>query len=190
MPERNTIPRAGLLLPVVLCLWASAGGGLLAQPAAPQPALEYQVKAAFLVNFTKFIEWPPSAFSAPDSAFTICILGEDPFAGVLDAMIQGESVNGHAVTLRRLREPPAAHTCHLLYIGGSAAKDASGKIRSLGPGVLAVGEGDAFLREGGTIAFVVDNRRVRFDVNRVAADTADLRLSSRLLSVARSVKED
>jgi hypothetical protein len=112
---------------------------------AADAQLEYQVKAVFLLNFTKFIEWPAAAFELPVSPVTICILGEDPFG---------------------------------------AAKP----LPDLGPGVLTVGEGETFTREGGMIGLVIDNRRVRFDVNQTAAERAGLKISSKLLSVARDVQ--
>ena len=153
-----------------------------------QPRTEYQVKAAFLLNFTKFVEWPPTAFPAPNTPLTICIFGDDPFGSTLEEIVQDETVNDRKILIRRLRDIPPPHTCQLAYLGG-ATRDNARLLRGLGPGVLTVGDGDGFVRDGGVIGFVVENRRVRFDVNRMAAELAELKLSSRLLSVARSVKE-
>jgi YfiR/HmsC-like len=149
------------------------------------PALEYEVKAAFLLNFTRFIDWPPGA---PQGApFNLCILGDDPFDGVLDRIMAGESVNGRKLVVRRLGNEPTGE-CQLVFTEANP-KQVSSMISRLGPGVLTVGEGDAFLKEGGMIAFVLENRHVRFDINHGAASKAALRISSRLLSVARSVEE-
>jgi hypothetical protein len=155
-------------------------------PAEPTVlTLEYQVKAAFLLNFTRFIDWPPDA--PRDAPFNLCILGDDPFDGVLDRIVAGESVNGRRLVVRRLgREEPSA--CQLVFTEANPKK-ISGMISRLGPGVLTVGEGDGFLKEGGIIAFVLENRHVRFDINHAAASKAALRISSRLLSVARSVEK-
>lgn len=153
--------------------------------AADQQPLEYEVKAAFLLNFTKFIEWPAAALPGPDAPFSICILGDDPFGQILDRMVEGESVEGHKLAVRRIGRGQAG-TCQVAFAGGSE-KELAKTLTGLGPGVLTVGEGDSFLREGGMIAFVLENRRVRFDINHSAAVKAALRVSSKLLSVARTV---
>jgi hypothetical protein len=148
--------------------------------------LEYQVKAVFLLNFTKFIEWPTMVFESPNSPVAICILGEDPFGTTLDQVVSGEVVNGRKVVVERIKRTPEPKSCQVLFWShpeGEVAKTLSG----FGPGVLTVGEGDSFLREGGMISFVIDNRRVRFDIHQTAAENARLKLSSRLLSVARLV---
>ena len=151
-------------------------------------SLEFQVKAVFLLNFTKFIEWPPTVFGSPDSPVSICILGEDPFGSVLDRIVAGEVVNGRHVTTQRIKRAPPAQACQIVFAGGTA-KDALKTLSGLGPGVLTVGDGEAFARDGGMIAFVIENRRVRFDINQTAAEKAGLKLSSKLLSVARAVEK-
>jgi len=165
-------------------------GILIAMPVSvtAQAPSEYQVKAAFLLNFTKFVEWPPSAFASSDAPIAICILGKDPFGRGLDDIVQGESVNGRMVVVRRLNQVPAPQACQVVFLAGSE-KDAAGTLSDLGRDVLTVGEGDRFLRDGGMIALVIDSRRVRFDINQTAAENASLKLSSRLLSVARSVEK-
>ncbi|HMD48479.1 MAG TPA: YfiR family protein, partial [Bryobacteraceae bacterium] len=146
---------------------------------AQQPT-EFEVEAAFVLNFTKFIEWPAGAFADANAPFTICILGKDPFGRALDDLLAGETVGERNVVARRLAEAPQPHACQMVFFGGprSAARSVLG---SLGGGVLTVGDGDSFLREGGMIAFVVDNRRVRFDINQALAERNGLKLSSRLL---------
>jgi hypothetical protein len=162
--------------------------------AAPGPlrgadeSLEYQVKAAFLLNFIKFTEWPPSAFTASDSPIFICILGADPFGDALDQVIAGESVNGKKVAVERLKRAPSAKACQVLFISKSE-KNIDKILPALGPGVLTVGDEETFIRGGGMISFVIENRRVRFDINQTAAENAALKLSSKLLSVARAVEK-
>jgi hypothetical protein len=156
---------------------------------AMQSSVEYEVKAAFLLNFTKFIGWPERATPGAESPFSICIWGDDPFGPVLDKTIQGESVNGHPLVVQRLghTDPKA---CQILYLGHlekgteRATKELLG---SLGPGTLTVGEGDNFVRDGGMVAFVVENRRVRFNINLSASRNGLLTMSSRLLAVAKTV---
>lgn len=161
-------------------------GLLLPEYARGEQSLEYQVKAAFLLNFTKFIEWPPSAIP-PDRPFSICIVGSDPFGGALDQIVEGESAGGRKVVVERIH-PPQAASCQIVFVG-HLEKDLQTFLSSLPPGILTVGEGDFFLREGGQIAFVIENRRVRFDINQKAATTAGLKISSKLLTVARSVEK-
>jgi hypothetical protein len=166
---------AALLLATVL-----AG----AEPAS-STAPEYQIKAAFLLNFAKFVEWPAEDSALP-AAVAICVIGDDPFGSTLDQLVQGESVGLRRIVVRRNSSVPEDR-CHVAYIA-SPARDTARLLQALGPGVLTVGEGSGFLREGGMIAFVIDQRRVRFDVNQAAARNSSVRLSSRLLSVARSVE--
>jgi hypothetical protein len=172
---------------IVVCLTVGLG---LCRPCACEGADEvsqYQVQAAFLLNFTKFVEWPASAFAAQDSPIAICILGADPFGSALDQMVAEEEVNGRKVAARRVKQAPPPKSCQVLYAGGSE-KDVSKILSALGPGTLTVGEGEAFVRDGGMIAFVIEKRRVRFEIDRAAAEKAGLKLSSRLLNVAKSVE--
>jgi hypothetical protein len=147
---------------------------------------EYQVKAAFLLNFTKFVEWPAAAFASPDAPLSICILGEDPFGETLDKTVEGEATNGHKIIVQRIRH--VSHpSCHVIFVVREE-KETAKALASIRPGVLTVGDGDGFLREGGMIRFVLENRRVRFDVNPAAAAKAGLQISSKLLNVARAVE--
>ena len=149
---------------------------------------EYDVKAAYLLNFTKFVEWPASAFDGADAPIAICVVGNNPFGNVLTELVRGEEVNGRKVVVRHLSEAPAARTCQVVFLAAGTKEKAS-IVSALGAGVLTVGEGDHFLREGGAIAFVVEQKRVRFDIRQSAAEAASLKLSSRLLSVARVVEK-
>lgn len=174
----------------VICVFIAAGFGLIRPPrcTAAELNLEYQVKAAFLLNFTKFVEWPQSAFASPDAPLEVCILGEDPFGDFLDRLVSGEIVGGRKVATLRIKRTPPPKACAVLFIG-RRDQDTLKRLSDLGPGVLTVGEGESFLREGGMIAFVIENRRVRFVINQAAAEHAGLKLSSRLLSVAKSVEK-
>lgn len=161
----------------------------VAQPCAPlDAASEYDVKAAYLLNFTKFVDWPATAFATADSPLAICVLGNDPFGTVLNDLVQGEEVNGRKLVVRQLSQPPPPHACQVIFLHGGT-KNTAHVVGELGAGVLSVGEGERFLRDGGAIAFVVDQRRVRFDINQSAAEGAGLKLSSKLLSVARTVEK-
>ncbi|HLK20343.1 MAG TPA: YfiR family protein [Bryobacteraceae bacterium] len=167
---------------ILLC--AAILGAAIPTSQGAEESLEYQVKAAFLLNFVKFVEWPESAFADGNSSISICILGDDPFGKTLDQLIAGETVNGRKLAVERVRRIPPLKSCQVLFVNKSEQL-----LPALGPGVLTVGEGDHFVREGGIIGFVIDKRRVRFDINQTAAEKAELKLSSKLLSVARSVEK-
>jgi uncharacterized protein DUF4154 len=171
---------------VLLCVLGALAFRLPAQiGGAPG---EYDVEAAFLVNFTKFTEWPPLAFADSTSALSICVLGEDPFGAVLDQLTEGESVNGRKLAVQRIRRTPAPKSCQVLFIGKDE-KNLPALIAEIGPGVLTVSDRERFLQEGGIIAFMVQDRHVRFDISQRAAAKASLTISARLLSVARSVQK-
>lgn len=158
----------------------------LVWPAAAQEApLEYDVKAAFLLNFTKFIDWPASAF-ASGAPFRICITGEDPFGVSLAKIVEGEQVSSRPIAVEKMGREQLTH-CQIVFFGRSE-KNVAEAISRLGPGVLTVGESPDFLRAGGVIRFVVENNHVRFDVNQTTARKAGLEISSRLLKVARNVE--
>jgi hypothetical protein len=173
---------------VVLALYTLAGGPRILRCAAQNhnPPLDYQVKAAFLLNFTKFVEWPSSAFPSNNTPITICLTGEDPFGGALQNMVAGEVVNGRSLVVQRVGSRPPAG-CRVVFVDRS--QNTSRILANVGEGVLTVGEGEEFLREGGMIGFVIENRRVRFDINQAATARGGLKASSRLLSVARSVRK-
>ena len=165
-----------------------AGAAPVLAEQSPGPHSEYEVKAAFLLNFTRFISWPPETFAHSGGVFRICVLGEDPFQNLLDRAVQGESVKGKRVVVARVKGAPDAQSCQVLFIG-KGEKDVSGILEKVGPGVLTVGEQPGFLRGGGIINFALDGRHVRFDINQRAAAGASLTISARLLNVARTVQK-
>ncbi len=148
--------------------------------------LESQVKAAFLLNFAKFVEWPRAAFATPDTPISICVLGDDPMAHALGQMVAGETVAGRKLAVEKLKQTEPAKSCQVVFTSRTQ-KDVPGILANYKTGVLTIGEGEPFLRDGGMITFVVENRRVRFDINQGAAENAGLKLSSKLLNVARTV---
>jgi hypothetical protein len=179
--NRTGFLKTGLMAAcLLLCL-----PGLLFPGLADDSSLEYQVKAAFLLNFTKFIEWPAGSLGNAEAPLSICILGDDPFGSALDRIAGGEVVNGRKITIERIKHPPQPNTCRVLFIGRQDKEPRSPL--DLSPGVLTVGEGESFMHEGGMIAFVIANRRVRFDINQTVAENAGFKISSKLLSVAKSV---
>lgn len=191
----DQVNRSGRLWRSPLLRTACIVIGIMAGPAAQSAAQvsgqlsQSEVEAAFLLNFTRFVTWPASAFDDSNSPFTICILGGDPFDGVLDQLVAGETVKGRKVRVERLKAPPQPKSCQMLFIGDSE-KDLPALLEGLGPGVLTVGGQPGFLRAGGIIRFAIEDRHVRFDINQRAASSAALTLSARLLGVARSVLKE
>lgn len=150
--------------------------------------LEYKVKAAFLYNFAKFVEWPSDSFDGPGEPVTLCVLGDDPFGESLDTVVRGESLNGRPFVVHRTRDLREARACHVVFVPASESRRQGEILGTLrGAGVLTVGEGQGFLTDGGVIRFVLDQNRVRFEVNLDAAGAHQLRLSSKLLRLARRV---
>jgi hypothetical protein len=159
--------------------------------AAAQSASEYQVKAAFLFNFAKFVEWPAEAFSTPDAPLQVCVLGQDPFGGDFEQMIEDKTVSGHRLEIAHPEGVPQARACQVLFIASSEKQKAREILRGLaGVSVLTVGDTSGFAKMGGVINFVLDENRVRFEINVKAAERAHLKLSARLLTVAKLIVTD
>jgi hypothetical protein len=152
-------------------------------------ASEYQVKAAFLYNFGKFVDWPADSFSSPSAAFTLCVVGADPFGEILDRTVQGKVINGHPVSALRLTRHDDLRVCHIVYISPSERKAIEEILDQLrGVSVLTVGETEGLTERGGMVNFVVEDNRVRFEANPLAAERSRLRISSKLLALARVVQ--
>ena len=149
---------------------------------------EYQVKAAFLYTFAKFVEWPPQAFSSPSAAITICVLGEDPFGSFLDDAVRGKTVEGRPLAVYRLTDLPTGHECKILFIATSERRRMPSLLASSPPGLLTVGDTAEFAAQGGVIGLRLDGERIRLSVNLTAAGKAKVRISSRLLSLANIIR--
>ncbi len=157
--------------------------------AVSQPAsVEYQVKAAFLFNFAKFVEWPRQAFARTDSPLTICLAG-DPFDGAVDRIVQGEVLDGRLLRVRRLNPGDDLRSCQIIYVAPSEARRSEEMINAvMNAPVLTVGESDNFINDGGMIRFVKTGGRIHFQINPDAAERASLKVSSRLLRLAEIVR--
>jgi hypothetical protein len=152
---------------------------------AQSQVAEYRLKAAFLFHFAEFVEWPPENASGP---FVICIVGEDPFHGDLEEAVQGKSIATRVVRIRHIKQVPEGRGCHVLFIDKDESKNVSASMSGLHQlPVLTVGESDDFLDQGGIIRMFVEDRKIRFEINQGAAETANLKISSRLLLLATAV---
>jgi hypothetical protein len=150
---------------------------------------EYQVKAAFLYTFAKFVEWPPQAFSSPSTAMTICILGEDPFGAFLDDAVRGKTVGDRPMAIYRIADLPAGRDCKILFIAASERRRMPVLLAAVSTaGLLTVGDTAEFSAQGGVIGLQLDGERIRLKVNLTAAEKAKLRISSRVLSLATIVR--
>lgn len=169
-----------LLLMAILALPAAA--------AAP-PTAAAEVKAVFLYNFTKFVEWPPESFPAPRSPIVIGVLGSDPFGAVLDETVAGETVNGRPLEIRRFARLADLEPCHILFISASQEERVPVILRRLRrTGTLTVADIPGFAARGGAIEFRIEGGRMRFEISREAVDGAGLRVSARLLNLASTVR--
>ena len=148
---------------------------------------EYQVKAAFLYNFAKFVEWPPGSFSNASAPLQICVFGRDPFGDELRTITSEKTVNGHRLEVRHVADLQHARSCHILFVASSETPVKLILEGLRGASVLTVGDSKGFAEQGGMISFVLENDRVQFEVSRKAADEAGLKISSKLLSVAKLV---
>ncbi len=167
---------------------ALAAGALLASVSiarAADSSKEYQIKAAFLYNFAKFVEWPTNTFASSDAPIVIGIIGKNPFGNDLEKAVRDRFVNGHPVQIKFIDEHFTNVTSHVLFFAPGEGKPASGflsKVASLP--ILTVGDGDQFLEQGGMINFLFEADKVRFQINSEAARRAGLKISANLQKLA------
>jgi hypothetical protein len=154
-----------------------------AQEAAPS---EYQLKAAFLYNFAKFVSWPPEAFPEPSSPFVIGVIGDNPFGEDLEHTVKDKVLNGHPFAVREVKALSEVKNCHILFISASERKRLPEILEAArGANVLTVSELERFLQSGGMIHFIMEGNKVRFEINDEPARNSGLKISSKLLSLAR-----
>jgi hypothetical protein len=172
----------------ILGLMLLAGAALCAQASVPGFD-EYQVKAAFLYNFAKFVEWPPGTFASSTEPIGICIAGMNPFGSALDAMVRGKKIGERAFAVRQIPDVPQAKACQILFMGSAEWKRVRPLLDALkGAAILTVGETDDFTAAGGMIAFQLAGTRVRIQIDLETAEHSRLKISSKLLSLADIVK--
>ena len=147
---------------------------------AQDVSLEYQVKAAYLFNFVKFIEWPAGAASGP---ITICLAGRNPFGDLLAQTLRDETVGGRPLASRVIHTPEPG--CHVVFLPEGVAATPYLRAARDSP-TLTVGEASGFISQGGIVNFILEDGSVRFQISPRAAENAELRISSHLLRLARS----
>jgi YfiR/HmsC-like len=173
-----------LVLGALLSLLVPATG-----QGAESAALEYKVKAGYLFNFAKFIEWPASALPAADSPFIIAVLDAGEAVPVLEPLFAGKNVNGHPVQVKAVSAASLPKDAHILLVTRAAGKTPEEIREALGDGpTLLVGETEQFAERGGTIAFVREEESVRLTLCLEHAASAGLKVSAKLSNVAKPVK--
>lgn len=177
---------------IVTALWVAmlslAGGGAAFAADAPS-AKEYQVKAAFIYNFMKFVEWPPRRFAQTNSPLIIAVAGKSPMFDTLAEAVKGRKINGRELLLRSVTTPEAAREAHVLFVDASQGEPWHDGLAALaGSNVLTVGESETFARHGGMINFLLEGDKVRFEINLESADREGLQISAQLLKLARAVR--
>jgi hypothetical protein len=177
----------------MVTLLAVAGAlAFSAQPASAQSGQvgEYELKATILYNLSRFVEWPSSAYADPQAPTVLCILGQDPFGDSLKALGQKQDSNGRPMAIRQLKKENSIRECHVLYISTSERKTLTQILSRLkGSSVLTVGEMSQFAMQGGIIQFTLEDKQVHFEINLDAASRMTLKISSRLLVLARIVQD-
>lgn len=152
-------------------------------------ASEYEVKAAYLFNFGRFVEWSDKSATANDGAFEICVLGQDPFGRTLDTTLAGTSLKGKSVAAKRISKAQDVNNCRILFISSSEDSRLKEILETLDKSnVLTVSDIPSFSERGGMIQFVQEGNRVRFEINLTNAQQAGLNVSSELLKVATNVR--
>ena len=155
-----------------------------------QHAKEYEVKAAFLYNFAKFVQWPSNPPSGDSNSILLCVAGDDPFGKALERTVLGKTANGQPFVIQRFGRVENARGCRILFTDSNDERYIRSLIAAAGEeGVLTVGDAEKFCELGGIIGFVWEENKVRFQINVEAAQRARLKISSKLLSLAKVFRE-
>jgi len=170
----------GLLAAGFLLLWGAAG-------LRAETGNEYELKAAFLYKFANYIEWPALAAGEP---IAICTVGQHPFGDMVEQAVRGQLVNGHAFVVKHFKTGQEAKDCQIAFIGEAGKEKLRAILESLaGQAILTVGESEGFCESGGVIGLELVDKKVRFMVNVEAAERARLKVGSRLLGLAKIVRD-
>ncbi len=184
------IARRMNLVPLVTILILSAIIYSRALAAQTNPGSEYQVEAAFLYNFARFVEWPQNAFSGPRQPLGVCVFGHDPFGPALEDSLLGKSIGKHPLMVGHANQLQDLTGCQVVFVGGFERARIPDLIHHLqGRPVLLVGESEGFAESGGTIQFTIEDHHVHFLINPDAAERAGLKVSSKLLALAKIVRD-
>lgn len=169
----------------IAMLLLSVAALLLISASAMAASFEYAVKATYLYKFVPFIGWPASSFPSPNSPINICIFGKDPFGQMLDQVTAGQRIDGRTIVVRRVAEAAGSSGCHIVYMATTADPTILRGFESLrGQSVLTVSDSIMAPADRGIINFLIEDNRVRFEIDERAAEQSHLAVSSKLLSLA------
>lgn len=192
MAMKIRLPRPREWLLGCVCLWLACQGLAAAEESEGGGEFKvYEVKAAYLYNFTKFTDWPAAAFSASNAPLVIAIVGTDPFGKTIDAVMNGEVVRGHPLVVKRLKTGDDFQGCHILFFSQSEKKRLPAWLNRIkGRSVLSVGEISGFVEQGGMVNLMVTNQTVKMEINQAVATQAGLQISAKLLKLAHLVLDN
>ena len=181
--NRSLYRLTGLLYGIALTIVLATGQFASAQS---KPPLEYQVKAAFLFNFTRFIHWPAAAYPSADAPFVIGIIGNDPFGSYLDDIVQGEQVDGHPIVVRRYHDIHDITGCQILFMSiNEPARLKEILAQTAHQNILTVSDAPGFINMGGVMRFFKSENRIKIEIKLATAKTMQLQISAKLLNVAK-----
>jgi hypothetical protein len=171
---------------LLLCLFLSGLLGPTAPARADGPSRQSQLKAAFIYNFTQFVEWPPDAFAGDDSPFVVAVVGDDPLQGALEAAMADKTAGARPIIVKHFASVDDLGPCQLLFVPASQDGSLGAILKRIGTSpVLTVGESDAFMPAGGAIRLFLENGKMRFELDPDVCDAARLKVSAKLMKLAR-----
>jgi YfiR/HmsC-like len=170
------------------CLFLNASPQALSQN---DRSAEYTVKLAFLYSITKFVDWPSDSYRDPGASFALCIVGADPFGRNIEEELQTRTVEGHSIQVKTVRSDDTLSSCHMIFIPVTEEGQAARIVRGLkGSSTLTVGETEGFATLGGIINLTVESSRLHFEVNLLGAERARLKISAKMLALAKIVHNE
>ncbi len=173
------------IMRLLAILFFMAAGGI--SHAAEVIPKEYKLKAAFLYNFAKFVEWPASAYSDAGSPVVIGVLGRNPFGAELSNAVKDRKINGRPIEIKQVRTAAEARGTQMLFVSAGEERNFGAFKNSLGAGILPVGESALFANQGGTIIFNLEGDKLRFEINMAAAQRSNLKISAQLQKLATTI---
>jgi hypothetical protein len=160
------------------------------QPVRAASPAEYEIKAAFIYNFAKFVEWPTTAFGKPESPLTVCLIGDNGVGPALDT-IDHKVAQGHELQVRRQVRIEDARSCHILFVAASERARVGSILHAVsGASVLTISDIDRFAEAGGVIGLYDVDSKVQFSINLEQGRSALLQINSQLLKLAKIVRKD
>ncbi|HEX4585919.1 MAG TPA: YfiR family protein [Burkholderiaceae bacterium] len=179
--------RLGAALTALVCAFFCLSSP---RPAQAEPLAEYEIKAAFIYNFAKFVQWPATAFAQPQAPLMVCVIGDDAFGSALDT-IDHKVAQGHELRLRRRVHLEDARSCHILFVARTERARLTQVVRAVsGLSVLTISDMDRFAEAGGVIGLYELDSNVHFSINQDQARRALLQINSQLLKLARIVQTE